>query len=185
MFDFHVSLFLQRKGILYKYPKKEHEDLPFPNEVSSFGLPMGAVIENWPNSTINGSTVGHHHTTSPYLAELEPTFNTFVLNVNSNDGLIMEKVYGACIIFYERFDHAYLTETQRQLLCSPSSATTSPSKRSLANDELNLHSNKCLMVLSRNPLFDTFKSFLMFLLRKYTSKYNSNFFQQNMIPIER
>lgn len=136
---------------------------------------MGAVIESWPT----GSKTNVHNT---YLNDLEPSFNTFVLNVNSNDGVIMEKVYGACIIFYERFERDMLSKRQLELLLG----LRSPS---LLNDdhELSLHSNKCLLILSRNPLFDTYKSFLLFLLRKYTNRFNSAFLPSSpsFIPIER
>lgn len=166
---------------------------------------MGAVIESWPapppppnknNTHHPHHQVTHHHPHNSYLNDLEPIFNTFVLNVNSNDGVIMEKVYGACIIFYERFERELLTSRQLELLFGPATRFLESSS-SLAADEtvsptsplVSLHSNKCLLILSRNPLFDTYKSFLLFLLRKYTAKFNSylasylssTFF----IPIER
>lgn len=176
---------------MYKYPAVEHADLPFPNEVAFFGLPMGAVIESWPTS---------NPLTSTYLNDLDPIFNTFVLNVNSDDGVIMEKVYGACLIFYERFDAKNLSPHQLSLLLAASNRTSRQQK----NDDkgagsggdqddrshLNLHSNKCLLILSRTPLFDTYRSFLLFLLRKYTVKYNvsSSFLSApnlSFLPIER
>ena len=137
-------------AVLYRYPRHDHGDLPFPGEVAAFGLPMGAVIESWP----------------PHLAEQQarrtPVFSTFVLNVNSDDGSVAsEKVYGACLNFYEHFDADKLSDTQRRLLAIR--------RRRKTNDhDLTLKSNKCIAVLSRHPHFYSFKLFLLFLYNKYT-----------------
>lgn len=157
-------LYCLNLAILYKFPDKEHPDVPFPTEVASFGLPMGAVIESWP---LRAST----SKSSPHLE-----FNTFVLNVNSNDGIIMEKVYGSCIIFYENFDQSKLNDEQLKLL-----ELNGPEDKSRT-----LHSNKCLILLSRHPLFETYRNFLLFLYDKYTKKANSIVTMNNLImPIER
>ena len=143
--------------VVYRYPKVDHTDLPFPNEIATFCLPMGAVIESWPK-TISS------------ISNNKPVFNTFVLNVNSDDGCITEKVYGSSITFYEEFDKAKLTTKQEFLL-----------GHSRTDESKTLHSNKSLVILSRHALFDSFKSFLMFLFNKYT-KLNT---LTSLIPIER
>jgi hypothetical protein len=67
--------------VLFRYPQVDHQDLPFPNEVALFGLPMGAVIKSWPVRT-------NSHKSSIN----KPVFSIFVLNDNSDDGIITEKV---------------------------------------------------------------------------------------------
>jgi hypothetical protein len=162
---------------LYKFPDKEHDDLRFPPEVSSFGLPMGAVIESWPV----GSTENNNNNSfkNLYLTDLEPVFNTFVLNVNSSDGVVMDKVYGSCVIFYESFDETKLNPQQLQALGCPHGASAM---------SRTLHSNKCLIILSRHPLFETYKSFLLFLFNKYAKSNSATNEQTNIdmiMPIER
>ena len=122
-----------------------------------FGLPMGAVIESWPTSS-NSNNI---HT--------KPSFSTFILNVNSVDSSIVEKVYGAGIIFFEPYSDSKINHEQSLLLeYSPNSNKT-------------LHSNKCLLLLSRSPLFDSFRDFLYFLYDHYTKRITL----ENMIPIEK
>lgn len=121
-----------------------------------FGLPMGAVIESWPK-TANTNNIN-----------TKPSFGTFVLNVTSEDGSINEKVYGASLIFYEPYDDSKINGEQTLMLeYLPSSKT--------------LHSNKCLMLLSRHPLFDSFKEFLLFLYNNYTKSLSL----KDLIPIEK
>lgn len=173
--------------LLYRYPSEDHDDLPFPAEVSSFGLPMGAVIESWPKMA--STTTNRHVIINSSLSDLKPTFNTFVLNVNDN--VVVEKVYGACLIFYERFDSTCLSRHQLDMLLASGAGRMSSSSNADANgkieqpSQLNLHSNKCLLILSRNPLFDTYRAFLDFLLRKYTSKLASGLTSSDFLPIER
>ena len=125
-----------------------------------FGLPMGAVIESWPVSSTSNTNY-------------RPSFNTFVLNVNSEDGVIAERVYGASLIFYEDFDDTKLTGAQ---FLSLKYAKTADEKNAKT-----LHANKCLLLLSRHPFFDTFREFLYFLFNNYTKSSTS----KNIIPIER
>lgn len=129
---------------------------------------MGAVIESWPISLESSSN-------NLFLCNLKPIFSTFVLNVNSDDGIVMEKVYGSSITFYEDFDESKLSDEQALLI------------NYRKNDILKtrtLHSNKSLIILSRFPLFDTFRNFLVFLFNKYTLKIDLT---QNgqVIPMER
>jgi hypothetical protein len=152
-------------SVLYRYPHVDHSYLPFPNEVASFGLPMGASIESWPKNIQKNS----HY--------LKPAFSTFVLNVNSDDGVIMEKVYGTALTFYEDFDESKLIRVQRLLLESLVGGAAK-------SDTRDLHSIKCLILLSRFPLFDTFKKFLLFIFEKYTNK-DSIRVNDIVIPIER
>jgi len=139
-----------RPAVLYRYPHVDHTDLPFPSEVALFGLPMGAIIESWPTHKQIG----------------RPLFGTFILNVNSEDGSVAEKVYGASLTFYEKFDAAKLSKTQMSML-------------SMSDEQQNsLYANKCMIILSRHALFNSFEHFLLFLYDKYTK----NDFK---IPIER
>ncbi|CAF0721231.1 unnamed protein product [Brachionus calyciflorus] len=156
-------------SILFKYPQNDHVDLPIRNDVASFGLPMGATIESWPKSSESNRN-------NVYLCNLKPIFSTFVLNINSDDGSVIEKVYGSTITFYEDFDENFLNEDQ----CSMLNYTKND-----PNQSKSLHSNKSLIILSRDPLFDTFKSFLLFLFNKYTKKPFLKNNSELIIPIER
>lgn len=154
---------------------------------------MGAVIESWPKPPEPSANKKQPTVLNSALSDLKPTFNTFVLNINSNDGIIMEKVYGACIMFYERFDPACLKlRSQLDMLQTGaaagrrvSSASSTNADDSASAAQLNLHSNKCLLILSRNPLFDTYRFFLDFLLRKYTYKLASSLSSPDFLPLER
>lgn len=152
---------------MYKYPQTDHLDLPFPTEMSYFGLPMGATIESWPLK--NDQSIKNVS-----LIDLKPVFSTFVLNVNSEDGSIIEKVYGSVITFYENFDKNKLTDDQCEML-----------KFERNDQNKTLHSNKSLVILSRHPIFETYKSFLFFLFNKYTYKINLKTDDNLIIPIER
>ena len=99
----------------------------------------------------------------------KPSFSTFVLNVNSEDSSVIEKVYGACIIFYEHYNDNKINGEQSLEL------------EYVQNNSKSLYSNKCLMLLSRNPLFETFKEFLYFLYNTYT--HNESI--KSLIPIEK
>lgn len=150
--------------VLYRYPSVDHANVPFPGEVASFGLPMGASIESWPAR----------------LALPQPVISTFVLNVNSEDGMIMEKVYGTSLTFYELFDESKLSNDQRDYLsemCKKSSC--------LDKETRELRTCKCLILLSRWPLFDTFKRFLLFLHERYTKIVADRTSQSVLVPIER
>lgn len=129
---------------------------------------MGAVIESWPISLESNSN-------NLYLSNLKPVFSTFVLNINSDDGVIMEKVYGSNITFYEDFSEEKLIDEQCLLL-------NYPKKSDLKTRSL--HSNKSLIVLSRQPFFETFKKFLVFLFDKYTKKLDIRI-DGLIIPVER
>ena len=149
-------------SVLYRYPTADHSYLPFPNEIAQFGLPMGATIEAWPKNINRNSFY------------LKPSFSTFVLNINSDDGIIMEKVYGTALTFYEDFETDKLLNEQKML------------KDRIRNDLGDLHSIKCLVLLSRFSLFDTFKKFLLFLFDKYTNLEQLNKRSNEVIiPIER
>lgn len=154
-------------NVLYRYPPTDHLDLPFPKEMSYFGLPMGATIESWPMN--NDKSVKNVN-----LSDLKPVFSTFVLNVNSEDGSITKKVYGSVITFYEEFDQNNLNEEQCEML-----------KFNKNDPSRTLHSNKSLVILSRHPIFETYKSFLFFLFEKYTKKINLKNEEDIIIPIER
>ena len=124
---------------------------------------MGAVIESWPNN-INTEI------------SKKPMFSTFVLNVTSDDGGILnEKVYGSTLTFYEEIENSKLIHKLNNLL-SLNNAELSQSSRSL-------FSNKAIIILSRNPLFTTFKEYLLFIFNTYSKLTNHN--SNDFIPIER
>jgi hypothetical protein len=156
-------------AVLHRYPSTDHAYLPFPHEVASFGLPMGASIESWPRAK----------TPAAAALTLKPAFSTFVLNVNSDDGVIMEKVYGTALSFYEPFGEAQLIRVQRLLLESVVGA-----RRSDASPR-ELYSIKCLIILSRFPLFDTFRKFLLFVYERYAGKEGITAGNGLVVPIER
>jgi hypothetical protein len=149
---------------LYRYPHQDHIDLFFPSEVAMFGLPMGAVIESWPTNSSTTSINSAPNITS----QLKPVFSTFILNVTTEDGPVAEKVYGASLMFYESYDPSKLTNNQ--LLQLQYTETTS-----------SLHSNKCILLLSRHALFEVFREFLSFLHTQYTKAFSS---AEDIIPLE-
>lgn len=126
--------------LLSRYPLNDYDDLAFPDQVANFGLPMGAMIEIWPNSLIHKQKL--------------VDFSTFVLNI-SNEAKLQEvkKVYCSCVIFYEKYDINKLNEEQLKELNYDSKETS-------------IYSNKCILLLSRYPFFDAFNKFLMFLYKQ-------------------
>jgi hypothetical protein len=124
--------------VLFRYPQQDLSTYKFPLQVSTFGLPMGALIESW--SVQIAQQFGTY-----------PLFSTFVLNV-SDDGANITKIYGACLTFYETFDDKDLQEEQAKLLDYD------------FNRNLNvLKTNKCILLLSQHAFFESFKKFLFFL----------------------
>ena len=116
--------------------------MPFPKEIAMFGLPMGAVVESWPES-INSVNLK------------KPTFSTFVLCITSDDGSVLnEKVYGSTITFYEEIENTNFIKRINNSLGF--TAESNQSSRSV-------YSNKSLILLSRHPLFGSFIEFLLFI----------------------
>ncbi|KAJ8247682.1 hypothetical protein GJAV_G00249060 [Gymnothorax javanicus] len=87
---------------------------------------------------------------SPHTKYSLPVFSTFVLT-----GASGEKVYGAAIQFYEPHAQEHLTEKQRRLL------GLVDGERGMGN----IHTLKCICLLSHWPFFDAFRKFLTFLYR--------------------
>ncbi|XP_041853597.1 C-myc promoter-binding protein isoform X2 [Melanotaenia boesemani] len=126
-----------KAGLLCRYPEEDYESFPLPESVPMFCLPMGAMIECWPQHTKHSL----------------PVFSTFVLT-----GASGEKVYGAAIQFYEPYSEENLSERQRSQLGLPSSDFGPDATR-------NVYSNKSICLLSHWPFFQSFRSFLTFLYR--------------------
>ncbi|XP_050430710.1 DENN domain-containing protein Crag isoform X4 [Adelges cooleyi] len=147
---------MKPKCITYKpvitdqYPKKDRSYFHLLPSVALFCLPMGATLEAWPNQA----------------SQPDPVFSTFVLTVSDAS----EKVYGAAITFYEKYN-GDLSNEQRKLLDISEDLNSS-------KNEISLHTNKSICVLSHWPFFDTFEKFLMFLLHTSLS-------EKIPIPIER
>lgn len=152
---------------MYRFPEKDHSDLPFPKEIAMFGLPMGAVIESWPNST--------------NLENLKkPVFSTFVLNITSDDGIVLnEKVYGSSLTFYEEIEHPSINTKINNILGFDQEQDTKKG----ASLSRTLYANKSLILLSRNPFFKSFKKFLLFLFNYYSQK--EKLHEKGFVPIER
>lgn len=129
--------------VLFRYPQADASSTAsykFPLQVSSFGLPMGAMIESWP------SKIAHQ-------LNSHPQFSTFVLNVNDG-GATITKIYGACLTFYENFNKMSLSVEQAKIL--------NYDLDSQENDNI-LKVNKCMLLLSQHPFFESFKKLLFFL----------------------
>lgn len=134
--------------MLFRYPKHDLSSYKFPN-FASFALPTGALIECWPIKTTNNNNT---------QANTDPVFSTFLLRV-SDDVSIAEKVYGACITFYENFKQ--LNDEQAKLL-------------NYNKDVEQLRTNKCIVLLSQHPFFDAFRNFLLFLYKLCNSNKTTN-----------
>ncbi|CAB0019371.1 unnamed protein product [Nesidiocoris tenuis] len=90
------TLINYKPGILLRYPFENRPNLPLPESVSMFCMPMGCSLEKWPK-----------------IAALpKPIFSTFVLTVSD----AAEKLYGAAITFYEPYSVKKLTDEQKSLL---------------------------------------------------------------------
>ena len=139
--------------VLFRYPQTDLSTYKFPLQVSTFGLPMGALIESWP-------------VTFAQQLGSNPRFSTFVLNVNDG-GATITKIYGACLTFYENYDEQSLTDEQANLLDYKN------------NHENVIKANKCILLLSQYPFFESFKKFLHFLHNLCFSH------EKTSIPIER
>ncbi|XP_025406020.1 DENN domain-containing protein 4C isoform X2 [Sipha flava] len=146
---------MKPKSITYKpvitdrYPKSDRSYFHLLPSVALFCLPMGATLEAWPVEA----------------CQPDPIFSTFVLTVSDAS----EKVYGAAITFYEKYNKN-LTIEQQKLLGLKDSIELKKG--------ISLHANKSVCVLSHWPFFDTFEKFLLFL-------FNSSLNDQIPIPIER
>ncbi|XP_025205115.1 C-myc promoter-binding protein isoform X3 [Melanaphis sacchari] len=146
---------MKPKSITYKpvitdrYPKTDRNDFHLQPSVALFCLPMGATLEAWPDEA----------------SQPDPIFSTFVLTVSDAS----EKVYGAAITFYEKFNGKLSIEQQKLLGLKDSNEL---------KKGISLHANKSVCVLSHWPFFDTFQKFLMFLLK-------TSLDEQIPIPIER
>ncbi|KAL4092280.1 hypothetical protein QTP88_026805 [Uroleucon formosanum] len=146
---------MKPKSITYKpvitdrYPKTDRNYFHLLPSVALFCLPMGATLEAWPDEA----------------SQPDPIFSTFVLTVSDAS----EKVYGAAITFYEKFNGKLSIEQQKLLGLKDSNEL---------KKGISLHANKSVCVLSHWPFFDTFQKFLMFLLK-------TSLDEQITIPIER
>ncbi|XP_026815578.1 DENN domain-containing protein Crag isoform X2 [Rhopalosiphum maidis] len=146
---------MKPKSITYKpvitdrYPKTDRNYFHLLPSVALFCLPMGATLEAWPDEA----------------SQPDPIFSTFVLTVSDAS----EKVYGAAITFYEKFNGKLSIEQQKLLGLKDSNEL---------KKGISLHANKSVCVLSHWPFFDTFQKFLMFLLK-------TSLDEQIPIPIER
>ncbi|XP_047139926.1 C-myc promoter-binding protein isoform X1 [Hydra vulgaris] len=122
--------------IISKYPTTDYKDYPLPDSVQLFCLPLGAVIECWPE------------TAQPPL----PIFSTFALTDAKG-----EKIYGAGVTFFEEFPKENFTEEVNALLLQQ--------QKNYKDQRLVAQTNKCICLLSRYPFFDAFRRFLMALYR--------------------
>ena len=135
-----------------------------------FGLPMGAVIESWPNST--------------NLENLKkPVFSTFVLNITSDDGSVLnEKVYGSSLTFYEEIENPLINTKINNIPGFNQEHDTK--KDGQFSNSRKLYSNKSLILLSRNPFFKSFKKFLLFVFNYYSQK-DKSIYEKGFVPLER
>ena len=145
-------------------------NLPLPQQVSMFCLPMGATLESWPPGNLPPT----------------PVFSTFILTT----GIAAEKVYGAAVVFQEPLPQekvALLDEDQRRVLGVSEVAGAEESPDSMEavcsqKGSLVVHQNKSICLLSRSPFFDTFKKFLFYIYRLVFSKVD---LYSQQIPLER
>lgn len=135
--------------ILGRFPLTDYSCYSLPEQVPLFCMPMGSTIECWPKRVQQHST-----------------FSTFVLTSNT-----AVKVYGAVVIFFEKFNDYLLKDSERRIL----GYFTEEDR-----ENSSLHAVKSICILSRWPFFDTFEKFLTFLYRIACCSYTS----QN-ISIER
>ena len=142
-----------KPATLFRYPLQNHAEIQYPHMVENFGLPMGANIECWP----------HRNMVTTPGGKQKPFFSSFVIMLKINDGPVLEKVYGTSLTFHEDFDEAFLTAEQAKLLgyVKNQSGTPSTPNSKKKPPAKTLHSNKCILLLSRHQFFDSFRTFLI------------------------
>lgn len=84
-----------RPGLLDRYPRSDYEGVQLPELLPVFAMPMGAVLESWPERADHP----------------KPVFSSFVLT--GADG---EKLYGAAVTFYEPYPLECLNAQQAYAL---------------------------------------------------------------------
>ena len=123
-----------------------------------FCLPLGAALESW-------STTAHHPL---------PVYSTFVLT-----GAAGDKVYGAAVTFYERYDSwAHLDEGQLEQLGLGRDSEEDEKEARTPKPPRTVQQTKSICLLSHSPFFNTFKKFLIYLYRLSVSGIHP-------VPIER
>ncbi|XP_039272461.2 C-myc promoter-binding protein-like [Styela clava] len=141
-----------KAGLLGRYPAEDNESFVLPATVPLFCLPMGATIECWSKKTKHPL----------------PSFSSFVLTTEKS-----EKIYGAVVSFYENYPEDKLKEDHKYTL----GLLRADGHRS--SQEKTIHTIKAICMLSRWPLFDAFRDFLIYLYRLTVSPI------AHIVPIER
>ncbi|ESN96037.1 hypothetical protein HELRODRAFT_68059, partial [Helobdella robusta] len=147
-----------KPSLLGHYPLEDIPQLPLPQQVAMFCLPMGATLESW----------------SPQRQFPTPVFSTFILTT----GLAAEKVYGAAVTFYEK-----LAPDKLKLLDQAQRSGLGIEKEAMngsAGEDYG--ANKSICLLSRLPFFETFKKFLLYIYRMVFGRVDD---LSQYIPIER
>uniref|UniRef100_A0A0A9WC26 C-myc promoter-binding protein n=3 Tax=Lygus hesperus TaxID=30085 RepID=A0A0A9WC26_LYGHE len=85
-----------KPGILLRYPFDNRPNLPLPESVPMFCMPMGCSLEKWPKTA----------------QQPTPIFSTFVLTVSD----AAEKLYGSAVTFYEPYAIENLADEQKSML---------------------------------------------------------------------
>jgi hypothetical protein len=122
--------------IISRYPVEDQKVYPLPDSIPLFCLPLGAVIECWPEK-------------AQYPL---PIFSTFALTDAKG-----ETIYGGGVTFFEEFDTAMMTKEVTQLIAQQQ--VVHPDSRVVPQ------TNRCICLLSRFPFFEAFRKFLLSLYR--------------------
>ncbi|XP_076803794.1 C-myc promoter-binding protein-like isoform X7 [Clavelina lepadiformis] len=141
-----------KAGFMGRYPSDDSGSFSLPATVPLFCLPMGATVECWSSKTKHPL----------------PTFSSFVLTTETS-----EKVFGAVVSFYESYPEDKLSEQEKFKL----GVLRGDGQRSRATKTI--HTNKAICLLSRWPMFNVFRDFLMYLYRMTVSPI------AHPVPVER
>lgn len=141
-----------KAGLLGRYPAEDNENFSLPATVPLFCLPLGATIECWSKNTKHPL----------------PSFSSFVLTTETS-----EKMYGAVVSFYENYPEEKLEEEHKYTL----GLLRADGHKS--SQEKTVHTIKAICLLSKWPLFDAFRDFLIYLYRLTVSPI------AHIVPIER
>jgi hypothetical protein len=160
-----------KPAVLDCFPKTDGEN-DLAQNVPIFALPMGALIESW--SSKSGAP--------------DQLFSTCVLT-----DAVGTKYYGASLTFYEKYTKE-LTQHQKEMLSfdietknenvegddnESIAASSSSSKEATISSEQVFFMNKSICIVSRHPLFDSFRRFLYYVYLISAQPSNQK------IPIER
>ncbi len=157
--------------MLSRLPKTDHSDIPLKpviNSVPIFALPSGTCLESWDEGEVGainaqprlqilahflcvGYNFDYFTRANNFKTCAKPEFSTFVLTTETS-----EKIYGASLVFLERFENEKLSDSMKRRL-----GLLAGNNEPIPGTETRpSYVSKAICLLSRHPFFDAFEAFL-------------------------